>query len=729
MRNERNTTVLSRQPPQDFFGRTAEIEALIEFACAADDRGCVRISHGPGSGVSELLRQTYDRLFHDRGTRIPIYFSVRRSDLTAERCARRLIYQFLVQAASYKLRQPRIIAYSPTLEEIRGLVPAPDREWMGRLVEFLQNSESKSDEEMVVGSTFGAMLRAVNASPAIFFIDDLNEAQFLDDGDSLISALDAAAETAGVSLVIAELRRSHLGNYSSAHIQMPELSHSAAVRMIEANSRSLGIELKQPATDLIAIQLDCRPARIETLLRAAGEAKRSLMSFRDVETVYIDEVIGGRMARYFQNILHDAAPEPAAQKRIIETLHDLYDSQSEGFTLEALNQRTDLGDSAPIALSILHINEFLNISAGGVSGTQDRALVDHIDVRYRLEIAGGKRALVVGDTLTESLKRAPELLAKLYRRNSSAGLRELLASFDSRQVPAVLFDHSLFKSEFGGQSDAEILASLANGPDMLRLPHVVHSVNTESLYKPIAQLIERERSAVGLGFDANNYVNDEEVAWIAVELDSKMEATAELAEFWCDRLDAVALACGFSRHKIWLVAADGFSDDAMDMLRSRGSYASSRKQLDLLREYMQLKPAAAVRQHAEEYEIVVPMGENTELIAAHAVEEIAKRHDFDSKTVNQIKTALVEACINASEHGHSPDGKIYQHFRFDQNKISMTVSNRGLRLTDRKPAAKPTDRRRGWGLALMKKLMDEVVIEDVEDGTSISMVKYCAPSS
>ena len=32
---------------------------------------------------------------------------------------------------------------------------------------------------------------------------------------------------------------------------------------------------------------------------------------------------------------------------------------------------------------------------------------------------------------------------------------------------------------------------------------------------------------------------------------------------------------------------------------------------------------------------------DAELIAAHAVEEIAKRHNFDTKAINQIKTAIV----------------------------------------------------------------------------------------
>ena len=113
------------------------------------------------------------------------------------------------------------------------------------------------------------------------------------------------------------------------------------------------------------------------------------------------------------------------------------------------------------------------------------------------------------------------------------------------------------------------------------------------------------------------------------------------------------------------------------------------------------------------------------MIAAHAVEEVAKKRNFSPKAINQIKTALVEACINAAEHSLSPDRKIYQKFVVDKNKIVITVSNRGIRMADRVVTVnEPGTGRRGWGLNLMKGLMDEVKIEQVEDGTRISMTKY-----
>ncbi len=108
-----------------------------------------------------------------------------------------------------------------------------------------------------------------------------------------------------------------------------------------------------------------------------------------------------------------------------------------------------------------------------------------------------------------------------------------------------------------------------------------------------------------------------------------------------------------------------------------------------------------------------------------AIEEIARRHHFEPKAINQIKTALLEACVNAAEHSLSPDRKIYQKFTVEADKIIITISNRGLRLTDAKGEEfEPVEGRRGWGLKLMQSLMDEVKFEQVDDGTRISMTKY-----
>ena len=113
------------------------------------------------------------------------------------------------------------------------------------------------------------------------------------------------------------------------------------------------------------------------------------------------------------------------------------------------------------------------------------------------------------------------------------------------------------------------------------------------------------------------------------------------------------------------------------------------------------------------------------------MEEIARRINFQPAAINQIKLALVEACINATEHSLSPDRKIYQRFRVEGDKLVVTVASRGV-VPENFSAQNGRENsggnggksRRGWGLKLIRSLMDEVEFERVDDGTQLRMTKY-----
>jgi serine/threonine-protein kinase RsbW len=137
------------------------------------------------------------------------------------------------------------------------------------------------------------------------------------------------------------------------------------------------------------------------------------------------------------------------------------------------------------------------------------------------------------------------------------------------------------------------------------------------------------------------------------------------------------------------------------------------------------------------------MGGDNELLAATTVEQLARRLNFSPEAINQIKTAVVEACINAAEHSLSPDQKIYQRFRVESDKLVITISSRGIvpaniqgHIEERQREqlrhednGEDTEQRRGWGLKLIKTLMDEVEFERVDEGTSLRMTKYLRKAS
>jgi serine/threonine-protein kinase RsbW len=360
----------------------------------------------------------------------------------------------------------------------------------------------------------------------------------------------------------------------------------------------------------------------------------------------------------------------------------------------------------------------------------DRLLAAYIESRHRLETLGEPRAVVFASTLTAMIRVAPCAMSSKYRAASSIGLRELLMKFDGREVPAAIFDHARFKKLYKGLEPAKTASAIAADEATIQIPSAVFSTDTAAIYKPIAAAIERERTAVAAAFQKGTYADDDEIYWLAAEIDSKLEATAELTEYWCDRLEAAAISADLASHKIWLIAPVGFSDEAIEVLSARKAFGSARAQAEQLRSILAGDTAAAAKDdrsgtNAVSYEIVIPMGDETELIAAHTFEEIARRHEFRAQDINQVKTALVEACINAAEHSHSPDRRIRLAFDVRPGSVTINVANRGLRLTDaERPAADSP--RRGWGLKLIEKLMDDVRIESTDDGTSLSMTKLFA---
>ncbi|MDX1762864.1 MAG: ATP-binding protein [bacterium] len=128
--------------------------------------------------------------------------------------------------------------------------------------------------------------------------------------------------------------------------------------------------------------------------------------------------------------------------------------------------------------------------------------------------------------------------------------------------------------------------------------------------------------------------------------------------------------------------------------------------------------------------LVLPMVSETELVAARALEQVAERVDFTEEEIGKIRMALIEACINSFEHSGSQDGKIYITFTLDREKLSIVVEDKGVSFDPKKVPSPRRGRsqsdaaRRGWGIELIKSLMDEVEFKDVPVGTKLKMVKY-----
>lgn len=704
----------------EFVGRERDLARLRAHASSQQPANAgIWISAAPGVGLSELLKQTFDHLFFEPSGPIPFYFKFERAESPGE-SALRFLQDFVLQTVAFRRQSASLLDFGGDICEIAQIAVPGDTHWIDRLLETCRVESRLNNERSFLRTAFGAPLRAnANGARSFVMLDDLEAAS-----DDVLTEVTAVFARFDIPFVMGSKRRFEIDGIAVDRSELAPLGFKDAGELIENLAERAAVPISEQARDLIAVELGLNPALITLFMQSAAEQKADLRSFARVQAVYADEIFGGRIARHFGAVLARIAPDAKLQKRVVSALHDARRPDTGSLHADEWRRQFDLepGDYARL-LADLNVSEFIGCTSNLIVPTESATpLCDYLEGRFRLESAKQNRALTIGATLADLVKRAPVTMAAFYRESSAIGLRELLAAFDHQEIPTALLDYGAFRDEFKGLKNSEIVERALAGGERMTLPQIVYAAHTVALYPSISKVIERNRSAVALGFIESSYRDGDEIVWIAAEIDSKLEASRELTEFWCDRLEMVAHVCDFANYRLWLVAPEGFSSDAREVLDERGALGSSRKQVELLVGF--LGAPLAAKSSANEYEMVVPMGDDTEIIAAQTIEEIARRHHFAPKAINQIKTALVEACINAAEHSHSPDRKIYQRFLVEDDRITITVSNRGLRLKDKESREiDPSEGRRGWGLKLMRSLMDEVRIEQTDDGTRVTMVK------
>lgn len=708
--------VLARVDRADFIGRAPELERLVSHS---ESTANLVVLAAPRAGASELLRQTYDALFGADSDTVPFYFEIKASDRTAHDAAFRFAYQFLLQTVAFRRRDAKIIAAQPTIDELAELAVPADGYWIERLVQAI-GYDRRGDPAFLQNCLSAPLRAAVNGVRSVLIIDDVHSSELLQDGASLLTRLFDFSDSS-LPVVFSGHRRYLFSRLQAEIVDLEPFDFSAGGKFVADLAARHGVSINEQTRDLIAVQLGGSAGHMTSIIRSAAANADELNDFNDVERVYTDEIFGGHLGGYFDDIIDRAGERTALLRLLGENLHAALP-----IVYWAKHLRLS-PDEFKAVMAYLHHNEIVNISSGSVSIDDSNVVLrDHIRARSRLDIDRERRAVAVGASLAEHVKRAPVLMARRYRQNAAIGLRDLLQSFDGRQVPPVLLDHARFKHELKGAGDEKIRKALQEDNDRMRLPQIVYTAHTGELYPPLNELCDIERSAVGIGFTSR--ANRDDIVWLAAEIESKLEAAADVTEFWCDRLEMVAAHSGFANYKIWLIAPEGFSSEAVELLTARGGYGSSRRQAQLLAAMLNTETVKQPSPSGEEYEFVVPIGGDTELLTANAVDEIAKRHKFPPKAINQIKTALVEACINAAEHSLSPDGKIRQKFIVEDGRLTITVTNRGVRLIDKPTKAVTDEGRRGWGMKLMKGLMDTVEVDQTDDGTRITMTKLLKPA-
>lgn len=134
-----------------------------------------------------------------------------------------------------------------------------------------------------------------------------------------------------------------------------------------------------------------------------------------------------------------------------------------------------------------------------------------------------------------------------------------------------------------------------------------------------------------------------------------------------------------------------------------------------------------------EVTLTLPMLPDMEIAASKTATALAEFMEMSSDKIDEVRMAVVEACINSFEHSRAEDQKVEIQFAIlgndEPERLQITIKDSGVgfapsklekpRIEEKLKAA----RKRGWGLTIIKGLMDEVDIDSGPRGTTVVMSK------
>ncbi|HKH49711.1 MAG TPA: ATP-binding protein [Thermoanaerobaculia bacterium] len=131
--------------------------------------------------------------------------------------------------------------------------------------------------------------------------------------------------------------------------------------------------------------------------------------------------------------------------------------------------------------------------------------------------------------------------------------------------------------------------------------------------------------------------------------------------------------------------------------------------------------------------LALPMVPEMEIEASKTATAIAESMRMSPDRIDEVRMAVVEACINALEHSRSSEKEVFVTFEVvgerDPEKLRITVRDTGVGFSPEE-IEEPTiqeklksRRKRGWGLKIIRGLMDEVEILSGTEGTTVVMSK------
>jgi serine phosphatase RsbU (regulator of sigma subunit)/anti-sigma regulatory factor (Ser/Thr protein kinase) len=132
---------------------------------------------------------------------------------------------------------------------------------------------------------------------------------------------------------------------------------------------------------------------------------------------------------------------------------------------------------------------------------------------------------------------------------------------------------------------------------------------------------------------------------------------------------------------------------------------------------------------------VIPSEVGNERLAMSYVTEAVKPFNLPDRRMEQLKTAVAEATMNAMEHGnhYNPESPVTLQVLSSKSALAVRISDKGSANNSTEQAYEVPDIEaklaelqspRGWGLFLIQNMVDEMHVESDEQAHTIELILY-----
>src|SRR3990172_1534418 len=683
-----NMTIFNTRRDDEFFGRADEIEEVCQFATSA-----MKSFHGifltgrKWVGKTELLKRVYHRLFSEQNRIVPIYYRFKDTSGVKE-FADDFLRDFIRQYIAFLKRKPEIMLEDVSASKLERLSADMGFADLSKFLLLHREAKKHGDNIAVLKNAISVPNQAYihNNTPIFLMLDDFDLAAniHINEGDSgILREYMKTLTTGDVSfLITGYTKRLVEGEVSPGSVKVMELSgldEETSAGLMREMCKRYSLNYDSEILAVAARQLEGNPVYIKSIIAAAKREERDLLTIKDFVDVYVGELVEGSIGFSLSSGIS------IKTLNALRILHLCISSKS-GVREEDLAEEMALDDHEKGNLiPTLRELYLLETDCGLIRWIGDRVTEDYINYLYETLVMSKSQAEAKARIIKERLKEGFCMQGVRVSAEVKKELLQLLEIFNGQLIPKILFRNQDFLTRYSGKTyekDDDIKED-----EKISLPQMTGSFHTG---------------------DVEGFIR---------------------------QCNAIA---DFKTHNImrWIVSREGFTGDALKRLAVEGIYTTDAVQFRILKNLIE-ESGNADRFHGmrelsvlKEYEIVLPVSAKAELVAAKAVEEIGVNMGLDSDTITQIKTALVEACINAFEHGKVKNSKVYCRIVASDDRIVLYIKNEGrdfdtsLKSNTGDVVKLVGSSRRGWGIELMKQLMDEVRFEKVHGGTRLVMVKY-----